>query len=111
EEEDPETAELIKLRYFVGMTMQETADAMGLKKGKLFQLSHTTDGQLSSPETEVNFSSTVARESSSLTSIQSPFFGSRKATDNRPPSLLIAQSWQPVMRTAPTFGAQTVGRN
>ncbi|MDB4723860.1 ECF-type sigma factor [Akkermansiaceae bacterium] len=32
EEEDPETAELIKLRYFVGMTMQETADAMGLKK-------------------------------------------------------------------------------
>jgi len=32
EEEDPETAELVKLRYFVGMTMQETADAMGLKK-------------------------------------------------------------------------------
>lgn len=32
EEEDPEVAELVKLRYFVGMTMQETADAMGLKK-------------------------------------------------------------------------------
>lgn len=32
EQEDPEAAELVKLRYFVGMTMQETADAMGLKK-------------------------------------------------------------------------------
>ena len=32
EKEDPKTAELVKLRYFVGMTMQETADAMGLKK-------------------------------------------------------------------------------
>jgi len=32
EQEDPEVAELVKLRYFVGMTMQETADAMGLKK-------------------------------------------------------------------------------
>jgi len=32
EEEDPEVAELVRMRYFVGMTMQETADAMGLKK-------------------------------------------------------------------------------
>jgi DNA-directed RNA polymerase specialized sigma24 family protein len=32
EEEDPQTAELVKLRYFVGMTMAEAADALGLKK-------------------------------------------------------------------------------
>ena len=32
EEEDPQTAELVKLRYFVGMTMTEAADALGLKK-------------------------------------------------------------------------------
>jgi RNA polymerase sigma factor (TIGR02999 family) len=32
EQEDPEAAELVKLRYFVGLTMQEAADAMGLKK-------------------------------------------------------------------------------
>ena len=28
--EDPSAAELVKLRYFVGMTMEETASAMGL---------------------------------------------------------------------------------
>ena len=32
EQEDPQAAELVKLRYFVGMTMQETAFAMGLSK-------------------------------------------------------------------------------
>lgn len=32
EKEDEQTAELVKLRYFVGLTMQETADALGLKK-------------------------------------------------------------------------------
>lgn len=32
EREDPEAAELVKLRYFVGLTMQETADALGMKK-------------------------------------------------------------------------------
>ena len=30
--EDPAAAELVKLRYFVGMTMEETALALGLKK-------------------------------------------------------------------------------
>ena len=30
--EDPAAAELVKLRYFVGMTMEEAADAMGLAK-------------------------------------------------------------------------------
>lgn len=34
EQEDPQAAELVKLRYFVGLTMQETADALGLKKRK-----------------------------------------------------------------------------
>jgi DNA-directed RNA polymerase specialized sigma24 family protein len=28
--EDPQSAELVKLRYFVGMTMDEAASAMGL---------------------------------------------------------------------------------
>lgn len=32
EEEDPQTAELVKMRYFIGLTMQEAADALGLKK-------------------------------------------------------------------------------
>jgi RNA polymerase sigma factor (TIGR02999 family) len=32
EREDPQTAELVKMRYFIGLTMQETADALGLKK-------------------------------------------------------------------------------
>jgi RNA polymerase sigma factor (TIGR02999 family) len=32
EEANPEAAELVKLRYFIGMTMQEAADALGLKK-------------------------------------------------------------------------------
>jgi RNA polymerase sigma factor (TIGR02999 family) len=32
EAEDSQTAELVKLRYFVGMTMAEAAEAMGLKK-------------------------------------------------------------------------------
>lgn len=32
EQEDPEVAELVKMRYFIGLTMQETADALGLKK-------------------------------------------------------------------------------
>jgi RNA polymerase sigma factor (TIGR02999 family) len=32
EREDPQTAELVKLRYFVGMTMDEAAEALGLKK-------------------------------------------------------------------------------
>ena len=32
EEEDPQTAELVKLRYFIGLSMQETADALGVKK-------------------------------------------------------------------------------
>lgn len=31
-EKSPEAAELVKLRYFIGLTMQEAADAMGLKK-------------------------------------------------------------------------------
>lgn len=30
--EDPRGAELVKLRYFVGMTMDEAADALGMKK-------------------------------------------------------------------------------
>lgn len=30
--EDPQAAELVKLRYFVGMTMEEAANAMGLPK-------------------------------------------------------------------------------
>ena len=30
EAEDPQAAELAKLRYFVGMTMEEAADALGL---------------------------------------------------------------------------------
>jgi RNA polymerase sigma factor (TIGR02999 family) len=30
--EDPRSAELVKLRYFVGMTMEEAATALGLKK-------------------------------------------------------------------------------
>lgn len=32
ERQDPQTAELVKMRYFVGLTMQEAADALGLKK-------------------------------------------------------------------------------
>lgn len=32
ESEDPQTAELVKLRYFVGMTMDEAAEALGMKK-------------------------------------------------------------------------------
>lgn len=32
QEEDPQTAELVKLRYFIGLSMQETADALGVKK-------------------------------------------------------------------------------
>lgn len=32
EEEDAQVAELVKLRYFVGMTMAEAAEAMSLKK-------------------------------------------------------------------------------
>jgi|TARA_B110000881_G_C18358938_1_gene405348 RNA polymerase sigma factor (TIGR02999 family) len=32
ESEDPQAAELVKLRYFIGLTMQEAADALGLKK-------------------------------------------------------------------------------
>jgi RNA polymerase sigma factor (TIGR02999 family) len=32
EKEDSSAAELVKLRYFVGMTMQETADSLGLSK-------------------------------------------------------------------------------
>lgn len=32
EREDPQAAELVKLRYFIGLTMQEAADALGLKK-------------------------------------------------------------------------------
>ena len=32
EQEDPQVAELVKMRYFIGLTMQETADALGLKK-------------------------------------------------------------------------------
>lgn len=31
-EQDPETAELIKLRYFVGMTTEEAADALGISE-------------------------------------------------------------------------------
>lgn len=31
-EEDPRSAELVKLRYFVGLTMEEAAAAMGMKK-------------------------------------------------------------------------------
>ena len=30
--EDPKAAELVKLRYFVGMTMDEAAEALGMKK-------------------------------------------------------------------------------
>lgn len=30
--EDPQVAELVKLRYFIGFTMQQAADALGLKK-------------------------------------------------------------------------------
>ena len=30
--DDPKTAELVKLRYFVGMTMEEAAAALGLSK-------------------------------------------------------------------------------
>ena len=29
---DPKTAELVKLRYFVGMTIEETAEALGISK-------------------------------------------------------------------------------
>ena len=32
EAEDPKCAELVKLRYFVGMTMDEAAEALGMKK-------------------------------------------------------------------------------
>jgi RNA polymerase sigma factor (TIGR02999 family) len=32
EHEDPQAAELVKLRYFIGLSMQEAADALGLKK-------------------------------------------------------------------------------
>ena len=32
EAEDPQVSQLVKLRYFVGMTMSEAADAMSLKK-------------------------------------------------------------------------------
>ena len=32
EAEDPKTAELVKLRYFVGMTMEEAAHSLGLAK-------------------------------------------------------------------------------
>ncbi|MEC9054456.1 MAG: ECF-type sigma factor, partial [Verrucomicrobiota bacterium] len=32
ETEDPQTAKLVKLRYFAGMTMSEASDAMNLKK-------------------------------------------------------------------------------
>lgn len=32
--EDPEAAELVKLRYFVGLTMEEVAEAMAIKKRK-----------------------------------------------------------------------------
>jgi RNA polymerase sigma factor (TIGR02999 family) len=32
EHEDPQVAELVKLRYFIGLSMQEAADALGLKK-------------------------------------------------------------------------------
>lgn len=32
QEEDPQTAELVKLRYFIGLTMDEAAEALGLKK-------------------------------------------------------------------------------
>jgi RNA polymerase sigma factor (TIGR02999 family) len=31
-DEDPKAAQLVKLRYFVGMTMDEAADALGMKK-------------------------------------------------------------------------------
>jgi RNA polymerase sigma factor (TIGR02999 family) len=30
--EDPQTAELVKLRYFIGLTMEEAAQALGLRK-------------------------------------------------------------------------------
>ena len=29
---DPQKAELVKLRYFVGMTLEETAEALGISK-------------------------------------------------------------------------------
>jgi RNA polymerase sigma factor (sigma-70 family) len=29
---DPQTAELVKLRYFVGMTIEETAEVLGISK-------------------------------------------------------------------------------
>ncbi len=32
EEKDPQAAELVKLRYFIGLTMDEAAEAMGMKK-------------------------------------------------------------------------------
>ncbi|YCM43265.1 sigma-70 family RNA polymerase sigma factor [Verrucomicrobiaceae bacterium 227] len=32
EREDPQVADLVKMRYFIGLTMQEAADALGLKK-------------------------------------------------------------------------------
>ena len=32
EAEDPQVSQLVKLRYFVGMTMSEAAEAMTLKK-------------------------------------------------------------------------------
>lgn len=32
EREDPQAAELVKMRYFIGLTMQQAADALGLKK-------------------------------------------------------------------------------
>ena len=32
EREDPQVSQLVKLRYFVGMTMAEAANAMDLKK-------------------------------------------------------------------------------
>ena len=32
EEEDAQVAELVKLRYFVGMTMAEASEALNLKK-------------------------------------------------------------------------------
>lgn len=32
EVEDPQAAELVKMRYFIGLTMQQAADTLGLKK-------------------------------------------------------------------------------
>ena len=31
-EEDPQTAELVKLRYFIGLTMDEAAQVLGIRK-------------------------------------------------------------------------------